>query len=467
MKITWDNVCSSLGIAKEDFEKRGLLAPLSAPSLQVSTDSREIKEGQWYLPLKGEHFDGHKFIGSALKSGAHGFFYERKAPIESQWSAKGVEVEDTLKAYQALATLLRSVCRVPTVAITGSNGKTTVKEMAFHVLSKLGPCLKTQANNNNEIGVAKTLLSLTKEHKTALLEFGARHVGDLTELSAIAMPDIRVLLNVGSAHVGEFGSLERLREAKLELLRTGTPSDTLLTCHDDDLLRSAASSLPGKLVTFGYSKEAGVCILGVEQQDGRYEVVLRLPGGEEIRVHLSHFHACYPINMAAAAAIGFVAGVPAVGIKAGLESFEGPKGRFHVVQRGGLTVIDDSYNANPESMAAGLKTLKSHYQNRKMVLVLGDMLELGDAEKEAHQDLGRQAAGLLPSYLVTVGKRSEETHKAAIAAGLEASRAIHCSVVDEAVDKFLLVRDKADLLYVKGSNSIGLSKLVSHSLELE
>lgn len=436
---------------------------------RIVTDSRNLSSGDWYLPLKGENFDGHNFINDAMEKGAKGFFYSNPEAFQNKHLSAGIFVEDTLLAYQQLASKHRSLTDLPVIAITGSNGKTTVKEMAGLILSQMGPCLLTQENFNNDIGVPKTLLGLEPHHKTVLLEFGARHLGDLTKLNSIANPTTRCLLNVGSAHLGEFGSEENLLKAKLEIFQSNQFDPTLVTFQDDPRLIEAAQSTGFKTITFGYSDTSNVRVKDVNSSDGLHHVDLMV-FEEPIRISINHFHDCYPINMAAAAAISCTAGCELQHIKSGLESFKGVKGRFQINHHNGLTTIDDSYNANPQSMKAGIDTLKSHYNSHKIILVLGDMLELGEKELEEHASLGMLAANLDPEYLLTVGKLSERTYNAAISAGFPKSHATHCTNVEEAIVKFKFIQNEVkpggrhlDILYVKGSNSIGLDKLVSYA----
>jgi UDP-N-acetylmuramoyl-tripeptide--D-alanyl-D-alanine ligase len=458
---TWDDYRRWLGSAWLDTAPPRERAPELA---RLSTDTRTIGSGDWFVPLSGGNFDGHKFIGEALGKGASGFFYEakRRADLEPTWLARGVAVTTPLEAFQKAASGWRTELRdIKILALTGSTGKTTTKEMLSGILRKAGETLATQASFNNEIGVPKTLAMLTERHRYAAVEMGARHKGNITFLCELVHPDVVGLLNVGLAHVGEFGSVQNLLDTKLEIFRDSPTSAICVASQDDERILKGAKARGKRVLSFGRAKGSDVRI-AVEtwNEDGTMTVALDTPSGR-VDTRLGIAHEAFPVNAAAACAMSLAAGITPEHAALGLAGFAGIKGRFQVHAKGGLTIIDDTYNANPDSMRAGLTTLSRAYERRGKVVVLGDMLELGERSVEEHRSIGAFCARVAnPELLVAVGQSAAHFLDGATAEGYAVLKTRAFANVDALLAARLPLADFGKVVYAKGSNGIKLSRLI-------
>jgi UDP-N-acetylmuramoyl-tripeptide--D-alanyl-D-alanine ligase len=433
--------------------------PFDLPN-RVSSDSRRIEPGQWFMPIRGANFDGHDFIQAAVDKGAAGFFFESRLRehLKPELRKLGIEVQDTTKALQDLARWWRQAIGCKVVGITGSSGKTTVKEMAAAMLHSIAPTLKTEGSLNNELGTPLTLCRLTPLHRFAVIEMGARHKGDIEFLSKIALQDIGVLLNVGSAHVGEFGGPLKILEAKMEI----AAAPTAVYFKDDARIDEAMRGLKNKnVVSFGRDPGADVRLLDTELDgSGKIRIHFEIRGQKQTIVS-NFYHSSFPINAATCLAIGLALNLDLKDCVAGLQSFQGVKGRFKVHTLRHQLLIDDCYNANPESMKAGLSTLRDAYRNRKTYLILGDMLELGDSSEAAHREIGAFCAReIKPAKLLTVGPMSRWIAEEAMRSGLPADRVEQFTNVDQVITQLPAFWPDAELLYVKASNGLRLSKII-------
>jgi UDP-N-acetylmuramoyl-tripeptide--D-alanyl-D-alanine ligase len=325
--LTWRQIQTWLGDQAPGFVAPS--APAPAPTALI-TDSRRIGRGQWFVPLSGENFDGHQFIAAALAEGAAGYFYAaaRAAELPPELRARGVAVTEPLAAMQCLAAgWRRTLTDLKLIALTGSTGKTTTKEMLGAILRAAGPTYATEASFNNEIGVPKTLLQLRPQHRFAAVEFGARMPGNIRFLCNLADPDVVGLINVGMTHVGIFGSVENLLATKLEIFAASGSRAYQVAFHDDPRILAGARATGKPTLTFGADPAADVALVGTEwSKDGTMQVSLRVRG-EPLAVRLGVAHTAYPINAAAAAAMASAAGIGATPIAAGLAAFTGIKGR--------------------------------------------------------------------------------------------------------------------------------------------
>lgn len=357
----------------------------------VSTDTRSIAPGELFVALRGPRLDGHEFIAQAKERGAAAVLVSRD--IDGGYGLPAVYVEDTLAALGRLASWWRQRYAVPVVAVTGSNGKTTVKEMIARILSALGPGVVTRGNLNNEIGVPLTLLGLNSGHRYAVIEMGARGPGDIAWLSGVAQPNVAVVTNAAPAHLAGFGDITGVARAKGEIF-SGLPDTGVAVVNEDDprvgLWRVMADGR--RVVSFGIRHPADVSARALESNDapgcsfdlcmphGRARVALRVPGRHNV------------MNALAAAAAAFGMGATIEQIVAGLESMTGVPRRLQM--RPGLygsLIIDDTYNANPGSVKAALEVLALCGRDGEKLLVLGDMGELGNAAQALHEQIGRQA----------------------------------------------------------------------------
>jgi UDP-N-acetylmuramoyl-tripeptide--D-alanyl-D-alanine ligase len=380
---------------------------LTALGTGIATDTRTLEGGEVFLALRGDNFDGHQFVAKARDLGAIAAIVDRDWQEELPHFPL-LRVDDTLKAYQSIAAWWRDQFTIPIVAVTGSVGKTTVKELIAAVLSTRGNVLKTQYNYNNEIGVPKTLLELSPSHNYAVIEMGMRGMGEIALLSQIARPSIAVITNVGTAHIGRLGSEEAIAVAKCELLAEMPAESIAILNHDHHrLMASAAKVWQGKTLTYGL--EGGDLCGELLNNDtillDGMELPLPLPGRHNA------------VNYLAALAVGKVLGIDWEVLKQGL-SVQLPDGRarrYDLPQD--IVILDETYNAGLESMLAGLRLL-ADTPGKRRIAVLGTMKELGDRAIEFHRQVGRAARELNLDALFIFADFEEAAAMAAGAAGL-------------------------------------------------
>lgn len=356
----------------------------------VCTDSRQIAKGCLFVALKGERFDAHDFLGQAVSAGAAGVVVEtgRAAGLAGQ-PVTIFEVPDTLRALGQLGRAHRERFSCPIGAVTGSNGKTTTKELIASILQTRGPALKTHGNLNNEIGVPLTLFGLEPRHVAAIIEMGMNHPGEIARLTQIARPDAGLITVVQPAHLEGVGSIEGVALAKGELFEGLPPSATAVVNLDDARVAAQAARAKGPTLTFGRSEGADVRLVAVTAQ-GRDGLSLSLKAkGTDVSVALRLVGDHNALNATGAFAMGLALGYSVEECVRGLESAQAHARRLQILD--GLhdvTVVDDCYNANPASMSAALRTLEVLAANGRPVAVVGDMLELGADEARAHEELG-------------------------------------------------------------------------------
>jgi UDP-N-acetylmuramoyl-tripeptide--D-alanyl-D-alanine ligase len=415
------------------------------------------------VALRGERFDGHDFLADAARSGASCAVVARGRAASGPPGLPLLEVDDTLAALGAVARLHRLRFSIPVVGVTGSNGKTTTREMIAAILATRGPVLSTEGNLNNEVGVPLTLLRLLPTHTAAVIEMGMSHRGEIGRLTAIAEPRVGVVTNAFPAHLEGLGSVDGVADAKGELYR-GLPADGVVVANADDprMLHRARKS-GRRVLTFsgGSDRDADVVLLDVLSQDpGGMRFLLGI-GTKEVEVRLPLVGEHNAVNAAAAAAAALSLGCSDREIVRGLAGVR-PVGRRLRVERlpSGVLLVDDCYNANPASMRAALRTLRQLAGAGRALAALGDMLELGTAEDDLHRELGREAAAAGLAALATFGPLARLAREAAIEAGMARSDTFHTE------DPLLLVafvRERlrpGDVLLVKGSRGMKLERLV-------
>jgi UDP-N-acetylmuramoyl-tripeptide--D-alanyl-D-alanine ligase len=454
-------------IEKIDLERIGRLEgtansfhPISEP--KASIDSRTTAKGDLFFALIGEQTDGHHFIDAAFEKGAS------LAVVSEAWFDSipklfldhlYVVVPDTLKAMQSLATIYRNKFSIPIIAIGGNSGKTTTKEMMAAVLSSSYKTLATKGNLNNHIGVPLTLFGLRDETEIAVIETGMNHYGEMTTLCEIAEPTHGLITNIGKAHIEFFGNIENVAKSEAELYDWLAKSGGSIFVNADDSLVLAKSTVAEK--KFFYGTKSGDVELNVSAEEtGLTEKgcsIFKLKSkGNEVTVKLKISGRHNVQNALAAAAVGLNFGIDIKKIKASLENFEINPAlkRMHVSEVEGVTLINDSYNANPESMRAALKTLADMKVGGKKIAVLGDMLELGELAREEHQLLGIFIRGLELDALYTHGKMMKETNKLA-----EAKRKVSYESKAEILKSLVASIGAGDAILFKGSRGMKMEEV--------
>jgi len=451
-KLPWEELISGLG-------GRLIQGDLGLHALGVSTDSRTLKPGQLFVALKGLRFDGHDHLVEAFEKGAAGALVERPSAPKISQEKVVIQVADTLTALGDLARLWREKHSLPVVGISGSNGKTTTKEMTAVILEEMGPTLKNPGNFNNRIGLPLTLLTLNAGHAFAVLEMGMNRPGEIAELCRIARPGIGVLTNVGPAHLEGLGTLEAVARAKGELFDSLAEGDWAVVNADDERILELARTCKARQLTFGLSPQAQVRGEGVQRTEeglrffiasdwGREEILLSLPGAHQVS------------NALGAAATALLLGVPLDKIRTALARFSPPEHRQQIKKgRKGSRLIDDSYNANPASMAAALHVFSALRGGGRGGLILGDMLELGPQAASAHEEIGRLVGELGVDYLLTLGPWSHHLAETA-AQGKRPPRSIVRAMDKETILKATEkeIRE-GDWILIKGSHGMGLDEI--------
>lgn len=449
-----------------EFVRLATGAALSGPSpaeplAGVSTDSRAIAPGQLFVALAGPNFDGHDYVQKALADGAAAALVRADFAAPELNGACLLRAPDTLRALGDLAGAWRREQSALVAGLTGSNGKTSTKEMLAAILAKRHRVLKTQGNLNNLIGLPLTLLGLKPEHTACVVEMGMSALGEIARLTEIAAPEVGLVTNVGPAHLGPLGSMANIASAKTELFRGLDPSATALVNLDDPWLAPWAAKLDCRVVTFGSHEAAMVRCGDVSALGGRLAFSLWLPGEPPIRVRLAAPGRHNVMNACAAAAAAQAMGQDGAAIREGLEAFAPVKGRLEQ-KRGffGFWVLDDTYNANPASLVAGLAALKDVAGGRTMGLILGDMLELGPTSPQLHRDCGRQAAEAGCRLIMALGQQADEVAAGAREGGLPAEAALAFSDRLELIEAAQELFDEDEVVLVKGSRSMGMERVV-------
>lgn len=416
---------------------------LATNFMGVCTDTRNLKPGQVFLALRGENFDGHRFVDSALAQGAIAAITDQ--PVAA--TIPQLVVTDTLLAYQNLARWWRDQFSIPVIAVTGSVGKTTTKELLAAVLGQFGHVLKTQANFNNEIGVPKTLLELTTEHDYAVIEMGMRGLGEIACLTQIARPEIAVITNVGTAHIGRLGSREAIATAKCELLAE-MPADSIAVLNAEQPLLLATAQQVWSGQTYTYGLKAGE-LQGKILANQTLEVL-----GMQFPLPLPGEHNA--LNFLAALTVAKVLGLDWTRLQQRLE-ITLPAGRAHRYQLlHDIELLDETYNAGPESMEAALRLLASTPAQRR-VAVLGPMKELGEYALDLHAQIGQVVRQLNLDALLILDTGAEGTAIASGAYPLVSQQFSNHQDLQEFLQTFI---QPGDRLLFKASHSVGLNRVV-------
>jgi UDP-N-acetylmuramoyl-tripeptide--D-alanyl-D-alanine ligase len=439
----------------------------------VSIDTRTLRRGELFIAIRGERFDGVEFAAAALDAGAEGVLVPRgwsagrsgspgSASLSGERNSVAViEVADTTIALQALGRAIRRESGARVVAITGSAGKTTTKEVTSELLSARYRVTRNRGNFNNHIGLPLSLIELRQRPEIAVVELGMNHAGEISTLVRIAEPEVRVWTNVGEAHLGFFASLDAIADAKAEILEAARPGDVLIANGDDPRITSRAGAFAGRVITFGIDRAADVRASAI---------VDRGIEGVSARVTTPQGHAdvTTPLvgrgnlaNVLAAIAVALEFEVPLPDIAARVSTLHPASHRGEIVRLGnGVTVIDDSYNANPTATRRAIEVLAGSRAARRFA-VIGEMLELGAHADDLHAEVGRAAANAALDGLIAVGGPAAHVlADAAVRAGMAAASVRYCATSDEAAGAAAALLRAGDLLLVKGSRGIKTDRVV-------
>ncbi len=446
-------VCNGKFYGPEELRKEEITS--------ITTDSRKAEPGCLFVAIKGERVDGHDFAAGVMEQGALCVLAEHELP---NFTGCYIQVESTLAAVREIAEFYRKGLDIKVVGITGSVGKTSTKEMIASVLSEKYKVLKTLGNFNNELGLPLTVFRLTEEDEVAVLEMGISNFGEMHRLSKIARPDICVMTNIGQCHLETLHDRDGILQAKSEIFDFLKEDGGIVLNGDDDKL-SAIQEIKGiKPVFFGL--ESGRSIYAdeiapkglkgiscrIHTPKGEFEVMIPIPGVHMVR------------NALAATAVGLLMGLSLEEIKSGIEKSESLSGRFHIIEKGSLTIIDDCYNASPVAMKASLDILKDA-EGRK-VAVLGDMFELGEDAAALHASVGAHAAGNAIDLLICVGENCRHMAKAAFETG-GCGEVLQVPTLDSILATLPELICPGDTILVKASHAMHFEKVVEKLLELE
>ena len=431
----------------------------------LSIDSRTLKPGDLFVAIRGERFDGHQFVAGALERGALGAVVDSRASASAETVAEGrvlIGVGDTTRALQLVARDVRRRSGAKVVAITGSAGKTTTKEITAEFLAARYRVFRNKGNLNNHIGLPLSLLELRARPEVAVVELGMNHPGEIRTLVGIAEPEIRIWTNVGDAHMGFFASADAIADAKAEILENTRPDDLLIANANDSRVMARARSFDGRVVTFGIDVAADVqaTAVGMRGVDGTTA---------EVATRFGRFTLTTPLlgignlsNVLAASAAALELGVSIDDIRQRAARLTPATHRGELLRLpGGVTLIDDSYNSSPSALRRALEVAAASKDSARKVAVLGEMLELGGHAERLHAECGAAAAAAGLNILIAVGGApAGALARAAVAAGMDPQKVLHVATKQEAAAAALERVRPGDLVLVKGSRGIGTDLVV-------
>ena len=424
----------------------------------VTTDTRTVGEDDLFAALKGEKFDGHDFIEQAVSDGAAGVIVEDAARLYPDGDYTIFVVKNTRKAYQDLALFHRRRFSIPVVAVTGSAGKTSTRALIATVLEQKYNVLQTEKNFNNEIGLPRTLLQLTKEHGACVVELGMRGLGQIKELADIAEPTVGVVTNVGKSHIELLGSQAQIAKAKGELVEALGSDGTAVLNQDDKRVAAMAGKCKGKVVGFGIINDAPVMAGTIKNSEKGLSFTCRC-FDQVIDVHMAVIGTHNVYNALAAVAVGRLLGLSEHQMQKGLAEYKGVPMRQELVNIDNVVFVNDAYNANPASMKEAVDTLVTLTGGRK-IAVLGGMLELGDWAEKEHEKIGTYLADKKVDILIALGDEARFMAKAAKAAGMNEVYTVTTHA--EAAAVLRRIMRQGDTVLLKGSRGFAMEKILPY-----
>jgi len=423
----------------------------------ISTDSRTVKPGDLFFALKGERCDGHQFVLHAMNTGAVGAVISNEFKIEpAHKNFPVIRVKDTTTALGDLARYYRQKLNTTIIGITGSNGKTTTKEMTYHVLSHFGTTAKSQKSFNNFIGVPVTIFEIENRHRYGVLEMGTNAPGEIRRLSEIGAPDVAVIVNISKTHLEGLKSIEGVAQAKAEILENLSKGGVFVYNADNPWCAKIAGCFKGKTVGFGFSSQAHIRCTDIKKKDKGYvfelnwhlNVPLPIPGYHNITNCLASFAICKAL------------GHDIRCVKDAFSSFKLPLMRIEQQRIGNITIINDAYNANPESVRAALQYLSEIDEEGRKVFVCGDMLELGNESAQLHREIGETVSCLNIDLLWTVGKYASEIAKAAKSSGTPERQVVSFQDVSDITPAEINELRENDIVLIKGSRGMRMENII-------
>ncbi len=465
MKLTVEDIIKVEHVGAEGFEHRS-----GALCTGVSTDSRTVKSGDLFIAIRGEKFDGHNFLSKAVEMGAAGVVIERRWAESNQILRSSLHVpklivENTVHALGRLARIHRRKFRLPLLVVGGSNGKTTTKDMIVAVLGSKYSVLATEGNLNNHIGVPMTLFRLDKKHQIGVLEVGTNHFGEIEYLCNIIEPTHALITTIGREHLEFFKSLDGVARAEgeaIEWLRTHRPNQGVVFVHADDPRIVSLAKGMKRTFRYGFGKSASSVrgkLLGTDA-DGCSKFRIKARGKKPFDVSLSVPGLHNAQNALAAAVVGLTFKVPATRIQQALKDFKGSSMRMQLLKLDGITILNDTYNSNPDSVHAALQTLKSSTTTGKKIAVLADMLELGAESEQEHAKIGEVIASYGVEYLLTYGPMSRRTYEAA-----QTTFKAHYDQKNVLAEYLAELLTPGDIVLIKGSRGMKMEDVVTFLAE--
>lgn len=419
----------------------------------ICTDTRNLTKGCLFIAIKGERFDAHDFVPKAVEQGAVMCVTEREIP-----ECPCIVVDDCRNAFLKIAHYYRMKFSIKLVGVTGSVGKTTTKEMISLVMSKKYNTLKTLGNLNNEIGLPKTLLNLSSECESAVIEMGMSHFGEIRRLSCTASPDIAVITNIGFSHIENLKSQEGILKAKLEILEGMSESSPLVTNADDKLLCTLKSRLERPVYTFGIDNpESDYRAVNINEHDNTTEFDISY-SSKTVHVILTAVGKHNVLNALTAFAVGNICGIDDNIIASAFSEFVPDSLRQNISEKKGQTVITDCYNASPDSMKASLEVLANFRTDGRKIAVLGDMLELGEMSEELHRKVGEMVVSANPDMLFCYGEQSEHIANEAEKSGIKTYHSNDKNKLAEAVSSYV---QTGDTVLFKASRGMKLEEIIN------
>ncbi len=430
----------------------------------VSTDTRKPINNMLFFAIKGERYDGHTFVHDAIQNGAVGVVINKDHEYltdELKNRTAVFLVNDTVESMGELAHSIRERYNPTVITITGSNGKTTTKEMLYELLSSSYNAGRTQGNLNNLIGLPLSILNMEQDNRIWVLELGTSRYGELASLAEIASPNIGILTNIGRAHLQFFKDLEGVAKAKSEMFSAMTPDGTAIMNADDPFVMSIADHFKGRVLTAGFASNAHLRILSYSLTDEGMDFKIMYEGEEHnLSTRVSGKHYLYDIALSILCARHL--NVEWDNIRTVCEHFTVFRGRGNKISyKNGITIINDTYNANPDSMLNGFLSIIERYGVEKIVAVIGDMLELGEQTAEQHFSLGKFLAEQGISKFILIGKFSDNTFQGILASGKKQIYVKQVGDIQSAVQELLYLSKDNIVIYIKGSRSMKLEQVIS------